>query len=185
MVDSKQVYASWSKTYMSVLLEGFKALPDEVKAAFPKEEQAGILRGMMIEAGKSGLVPTAAEVVKMLEAAAAPAPKDEQRAPAGEKVVPQKQDAPQAPTTSAGKAPESVPGEYPYDKDRPGWNFCPVCHNRDIDQVSDKTGKHYQACGPCKVYLNVDGKAVRIGNGERVKPMGTLGESRRWGKVEA
>jgi len=81
-------------------------------------------------------------------------------------------------------APETVPGEFPYDKDHMHWTWCPVCHNRDIDQVSDKTGKHYQACGPCKVYLNSDGKVVRIGSGERVKATGKQGEAWRWIKVE-
>lgn len=80
MVEPQVVYERWTRCYMGVLLMGYKALPAEIQK-YPVEEQASILRGMMVDAGKSGLIPTAKEVVEMLEKKVPEAPKETPVAP--------------------------------------------------------------------------------------------------------
>lgn len=65
MPSREQVYDEWTKTYMQVLSRGYRALPDEIRK-MPMEEQAAILRGMMVEASRDGLLSTAKEVMDML-----------------------------------------------------------------------------------------------------------------------
>ncbi len=45
----------------------------------------------------------------------------------------------------------------PYDRNKPGWNYCPICNNRNITHPKNKpkTGD-YQACWECRVWLPAD-----------------------------
>ncbi len=50
-----------------------------------------------------------------------------------------------------------------YDRNGLKWNYCPEHIAEDINHVSVRTGKHYQACRKCKVFLGVDGKKTPMG----------------------
>jgi hypothetical protein len=43
-----------------------------------------------------------------------------------------------------------------YDEKEKRWHSC-TCGNEDINKTSAQTGRSYQACGKCKIYLNADG----------------------------
>jgi hypothetical protein len=161
------------KEYLDFYAQNWLYLADKLANMVDHPEFASIINGGMVGLEKQVGFP------KEVPSVPVPVTKTEEKtkdAPKPTTPTPKEQ-------TTPNKSSETVPGEFPYDKDHMHWTFCPVCHNRDIDQVSDKTGKHYQACGPCKVYLNSDGKVVRIGSGERVKAVGNPGEKWRWVKV--
>jgi hypothetical protein len=56
-------------------------------------------------------------------------------------------------TEAQGKI-TNVPKGMAYDKDKPGWNFCPLCFSTNINQVRVSDGKKYQACFEDRVFLN-------------------------------
>lgn len=45
-----------------------------------------------------------------------------------------------------------------YDRNGLKWNYCPNHPEENINFVSGRTGKPYQACKKCKVFYAVDGK---------------------------
>ena len=44
-----------------------------------------------------------------------------------------------------------------------GVSKCPKCGNNDIDRVSRVSGKPYQACSNCAVFINADGTTRPMG----------------------
>jgi hypothetical protein len=48
----------------------------------------------------------------------------------------------------------NVPKGIAYDKDKPGWNFCPLCFSTNINHVRASDQRKYQACFDDKVFLN-------------------------------
>lgn len=96
---------------------------------------------------------------------------------------PASQDAPEPPKTSEpgpqkSLAPPARTGTLPmdlnmnplpaFDKNLPGWLYCPNCQNLDINHISEKEkdGKvikrKFQACYDCRVFLNIDKGQGRI-----------------------
>lgn len=150
MPTPQPIYDYWTKRYMNVLLSGYKAFPQEIGDGLAMEERAGFLRGMMVEAGKSGLIPTASEVIELL--------KD---APAAEtKPIPLKE------TTETTKA-DKKPSSEAFDRNKPGWVCCPECASTDIKHPGKNGKKPYYACFECQIFLNIDDKSQPV-----VKPMG-------------
>ncbi len=49
----------------------------------------------------------------------------------------------------------------PYDATDKRWNCCPTCGSTAINKTS-KTGRAYQACYECKVFLEADGKVKEM-----------------------
>lgn len=83
----------------------------------------------------------------------AEAPKPTQKAPAP------KQASLGEPDIPMGLDGQPMPA---YDKDKPGWNYCPNCGSLDIthDKKLPKKGT-YQACWDCRIWLDPAGGKVR------------------------
>ena len=119
--SSSQIYGEWTRVYMEVLQKGYEAMPDWMKD-MPVEEGAGILRGMMVEAGKAGLIPTAAELVTKLDSEPCPdfqradelAKPEEKPKPASEAAKPVQPAEKPKEQTKLPDAPESIPAENTY-----------------------------------------------------------------------
>lgn len=56
-----------------------------------------------------------------------------------------------------GHESESLPA---YDRINLFWNWCPNHPGEQIDYKSQRTGKDYQACLKCQVFLGADGKRI-------------------------
>jgi len=153
--------AEWVEHYMGVWRLGYSLLPEVMKS---EEAKAGAINGMMIGADRHGLL-------KLLTQTPVPAPavkaSDEARAPPAQippekpKPVETKESEPSPPrqSTLGMNVPEAqdVSGLPAYDRNKPGWNYCPSCGNRDITHTKTppKQGK-YQACWECRLWLPPD-----------------------------
>jgi hypothetical protein len=95
MADLDKACDYWVSIYLRVFRMGWLNFPSDLEA-LPVEQKCGILRGMMVDAGKSGLLPSLEQVLDIIEktGAAAPAP------PATREAVPE-------------VAPAQVPTEKP------------------------------------------------------------------------
>ncbi len=56
----------WIGIYWEIVRAGWVKMPENL-LAMPVEERCAILRGMMVEAGKSGLLPSLTQVMDMME----------------------------------------------------------------------------------------------------------------------
>ena len=68
MPDLEKAIDYWVSTYLEVLNAGWSKLPQDL-AALPIAEKCNIFRGMMVEAGKSGLLPSLNQVLKIVASA--------------------------------------------------------------------------------------------------------------------
>jgi hypothetical protein len=112
MPDLDKAFDYWVSTYLKVLRTGWSNFPEEL-VALPVEEKCGILRGMMVDAGKSGLLPSLNQVLEIIEKTGAAAPVRATTSPPVPEVAPAKPAEPGQQTLA--EAPESVssPGTKP------------------------------------------------------------------------
>jgi len=103
----EQAYEEWAQVYMRIAAIGWKNMPTEF-ADIPVEERVGILRGMMVDAGKSGLLPSLNQVLDILTARAKPRSSlAEEKAPTE---IPKEAPKPAEPgQQKLAEPPESVP----------------------------------------------------------------------------
>jgi hypothetical protein len=107
MADLDKACDYWVSIYLRVFRMGWLNFPNDLEA-LPVEQKCGILRGMMVDAGKSGLLPSLEQVLDIIEKTGATAP-PQQVAPAQE---PPKTEAPkvaEAGQQKLAEAPESIP----------------------------------------------------------------------------
>ena len=130
--------AEWVKRYMGIWCMGYSLLPDGMKN---EEAKAGAINGMMVGATKSGLLGHEAEAPQ---------------APAKER-MPQK--PPRQTPLGLDEVPKGKDGKPlpAYDRNKPGWNYCPNCASKEIthDKTHPKKGT-YQACWDCRLWLRPD-----------------------------
>lgn len=129
--------AEWVKRYMGIWGAGYSLLPDGMKN---EEAKAGAINGMMVGAAKSGLLGFG----------------QEQAAPPKE---PKPYKPPRQTPLTLDEIPKGTDGKPlpAYDRNKPGWNYCPNCGSKDIthDKTPPKKGK-YQACWDCRLWLRPD-----------------------------
>jgi len=133
--------AEWVKRYMDIWSMGYSLLPDGMKN---EEAKAGAINGMMVGASKSGLLGYGTEAPQ---------------APAKEH-IPQK--PPRQTPLTIDEIPKDKDGKPlpAYDRNKPGWNYCPNCGSKDITHNKSPPKKGtYQACWDCRLWLRPDKNA--------------------------
>ncbi|MFA5403242.1 MAG: hypothetical protein WC318_07100 [Candidatus Omnitrophota bacterium] len=161
----------WVKRYMTIWRKAYSLLPAGMK---DEDARAGAINGMMIGAERHGLlkampisIPVPPTPVSERKAEEPAPPKEEPKKEPGKATPPaEKQTALPEDGIPTGTDGKPLP---PYDRNKPGWNYCPLCKNRNITHPKNKpkTGD-YQACWECRVWLPVDK--------DRPKPMEDGGE---------
>ena len=128
----------WVKHYMAMWELGYSMLPQGMKN---EEAKAGAINGMMVGATKGGLLGSGPE------------------APQGSAKESRPQKPPRQTPLTIDEVPKGKDGKPlpAYDRNKPGWNYCPNCGSQEIthDKNKPKTGK-YQACWDCRLWLRPD-----------------------------
>ena len=74
-MNRREIVERWTAEYMAVVKAGWASFPTEMKDSVSAEDKAAIVRGMMVDAGKCGIIPGADSVIKMMDEEAAAWPK--------------------------------------------------------------------------------------------------------------
>jgi len=162
-MEAKKIVKRWTVEYMAVVQAGWESMTVDVKSAFKSEDQAAIIRGMMVDAAKCGIVPSATDIIEMLaeqpderkaESTPMPEPPQLPPAPLSSESSDTKKETKQEMTDFEGKKTEA------FDRNKPGWVCCPNCGSVDIHHISEKDGKKrkFCACYDCGIFLNIDSK---------------------------
>lgn len=181
--DGMDDYAKvWVNRYMGMWKQGYSMLPTGLTDDTAK---VAAINTMMIDARGSGVLKIPKECMPqeaVTKEEAAPAPtsvpketpkemKEEVTSPLPEK-APEKKAEQERPKPSAPKQTGLPQNDIPlgfdgqpmpaYDKDKPGWNYCPNCASLDVthDKKPPKKGT-YQACWDCRIWLDPAGGKVR------------------------
>ena len=102
MPDLEKAIDYWVSTYLEVLNAGWSKLPQDL-AALPIAEKCNVVRGMMVEAGKSGLLPSLNQVLKIVASDDLSAPLQPPPATVAPARGPPKTETPKAKTLATAK----------------------------------------------------------------------------------
>lgn len=128
---------AWANGYADLYLALYERIYDVVQDA-PAAVSA--CNGAMIAADRAGMIIPNDD----------PAPKTVKLpGPPAEDALKRQEPAPAAPAASPAPA--------------GGVSACPKCGNPNIDRVSHKTGRAYQACANCAIFINADGTTRPMG----------------------
>jgi len=165
-MKNEEIVKRWTAEYWAVVYAGWKSIPAEMKEYFSKEDQAAMLRGMMVDSGKCGINPDAKTVIGIIEsehlaemAKAKEAPKTNgiSKDVNATLAPPKTKEFDQDPKQLAdwkGRA---------YNREKLFWEGCPNDPRHRIEDVTLKdhvTGKirgKTQKCDDCQIWLNPDG----------------------------
>lgn len=136
VLDDRAV--EWVKQYVSMWNLGYSLLSESVKS---EDARAGAINGMMVGAAKSGLLWLGPK-----------APQDTTKEPKTQK--PPRQTPLTIDEVPKGKDGKPLPA---YDRNKPGWNYCPNCGSLEITHEKNPPKKGtYQACWDCRLWLRPD-----------------------------
>ena len=143
---------NWVKKYMEIWRAGYAALPENMKE---EQAKATACNGMMIAADYKLLLAVdvfAGSAEHPVENGKTPAEKETKSAPTAEKPLDYRS---LAQVQKDDQIAKELQSKAAYDPTLKKWNTC-TCGNTDINKTST-TGRPYQGCGNCKLYLNGDG----------------------------
>jgi len=130
---------------VDVMVDTNKTMPVEEKKEGPKPECKGILT----HEKKGGKKAKAKE-----EAEKEPEKKEESKPAEKPKAPAQKQTSLTGDEIPLGFDGQPIPA---YDRNKPGWNYCPLCNNMNITHPKNPPKKgDYQACWECRAWLPAD-----------------------------